>query len=259
VTFTAAAGNPEATVTIAGRGGTSAAVATAVGTTAVPVTVDSEDGTANTTYTVTVRRPGPDLPRDGATERPAAATLSTTSGWRTGLHDGTHDVAVNLWWGVNASVLVLYENDTEIARRDLRPATPAAQHATIPVTGRPNGTYVYTAELWNQAGITETAPVTVTVTDANPGKPVLSNDNWDGDGSYGVRTDMWWGTNATDYLLYENGNLVDTRRLDPATPAAQHAGTPVHGRPPGTYTYVVELRNPAGATRSAPMTVNVTR
>jgi hypothetical protein len=165
---------------------------------------------------------------------------------------------MNLWWGVNASVYNLYENGVEISRQSLTPAGLAAQSAVVAVTSRPNGTYVYTGELRNQAGRTTTSPVTVVVTDADPGKPTLSADNWDGDGAYTVSTDLWWGTNATQYWLYEDGELVDTRQLTAASPNAQHAATTVTGRASGTHRYVAELSNAAGTTRSDPLVVTVT-
>lgn len=97
----------------------------------------------------------------------------------------------------------------------------------------------------------------MTVTDASPGQAVLSNDNWDGDGSYAVMMNLWWGTNATEYRLYENGVLVDTQTLQAHTPDAQSAVTAISGKTPGTYEYEAVLRNAAGETRSAKMTVTV--
>ncbi|WP_433440454.1 carboxypeptidase regulatory-like domain-containing protein [Nonomuraea sp. CA-141351] len=259
VAFTPTALNPEAAITVQGQavasGAASAPIQVPVGDTAVAVKVVSEDGTADATYTIKVTRPEPGLPQDGATAPPARAALSTTSGRQYGLHDGTYDVTMNLWYGVNAGVFVLYENGKEIARRDLTPKTPSAQKATVAVTGRKNGTYVYTGELLNQAGRTATTSAKVVVTDANPGRPVLSSDNWDGDGDYTIRMNMWWGTNATSYRLYEDGVLVDTQPLDPATPAAQSAATVLTGRSPGRHTYVAELANAAGVTRGDPLTV----
>ncbi|MFC5823929.1 hypothetical protein [Nonomuraea insulae] len=207
----------------------------------------SEDGTADATYQIKVTRP-----HDGSTSPPARATLSTSGAW---LGDGSYDVTMNLWYGANAGVFILYENGKEIARRDLTLHTPSPQKATVAVTGRRNGVYVYTGELVNQVGRTPTTSVKVEVTHADPGEPVLSGDNWDGDGDYTIRMNMWWGTNATTYRLYEDGVLVDTRQLAPATPAAQSAATVLTGRPAGRHTYVAELVNEAGATSSEPLTV----
>ncbi|MGP4099566.1 carboxypeptidase regulatory-like domain-containing protein [Nonomuraea sp. KM90] len=257
--FTPTALNPKSAITVQGRpvpsGTASPAIPIPVGDTEIAIKVVAEDGTADTTYRVEVTRPEPELPQDGATAPPGRAALSTTSGWAHGLHDGTYDVTMNLWYGVNASVLVLYENGKEIARRDLTPDTPSAQKATVPVTARKNGTYVYTGELLNQAGRTATTPVKVEVTDANPGRPVLSSDNWDGDGDHTIRMNMWWGTNATAYRLYEDGVLVGTQQLAAATPAAQSAATVLTGRPAGPHVYVAELVNEAGTTRGEPLTV----
>ncbi|MFI7700294.1 carboxypeptidase regulatory-like domain-containing protein [Nonomuraea sp. NPDC049480] len=254
VAFTPTALNPKAAITVQDRpvaGGTKSPAITIPAEIAVKVV--SEDGTADATYTVKVTGPG--LPQDGATAPPAKATLSTTSGWENGLHDGTFDVTMNLWYGINGSVFVLYENGKEIARRDLTAKTPSAQKATVSLTGRANGTYVYTGELLNQAGRTPTASVKAEVTDADPGEPALSSDNWDGDGDYTIRMNMWWGTNATAYRLYEDGVLVDAQQLAAGTPAAQSAATVLKGRPAGTHTYVAELANAAGATRSDPLTL----
>ena len=38
---------------------------------------------------------------DGATAAPGQAVLSSNDGWDTGLKDGTFDITMNLWWGVN--------------------------------------------------------------------------------------------------------------------------------------------------------------
>ncbi len=221
----------------------------------IPVVVTAEDGTQATT-TLEVRR-APQLPQDGATRPPGRAVLSSTIGWTSGLRDGTYEVRMNLWYGVNASVFVLYENGVEIARRQLTPATPGAQSAVVAVTGRPNGSYSYTGELLNQAGRTATVPITVAVTDANPGKPVLSADNWDGDGTYTVTMNLWWGTNGTTVKLYEDGVLVDTRSLTAASPNAQRVSFVRAGMAAGTHRYEVELSNQHGSTRSDPLPVTV--
>ena len=102
-------------------------------------------------------------------------------------------------------------------------------------------------------------PVTVKVKDAAPGTPVLSADNWDGDGSYTLTADMWWGTNATSYRLYEDGVLISEGDMVANSPTAQRVTVPVSGRSVGKHTYRVEFVNAAGSTESKALTVTVKR
>jgi len=202
---------------------------------------------------------GDGFPRDddGATEPPAVGLLSSDNGWDTGLRDGDYTITMNLWWGSNASRVDLYEDGTLIASERLQPATPAAQSVAFPITGRTNGSHVYTAELINGAGRTTTAPLTVTITDAAPGQPVLSHDNWDRDGSFTVTADLWWGTNADRYRLFQGEQLVAEGDLTAATPAHQRVTYRAESLAPGRYVYRVEWINDAGTTESAPITVQV--
>ncbi|MEK0313883.1 chitobiase/beta-hexosaminidase C-terminal domain-containing protein [Cohnella sp. 56] len=193
-----------------------------------------------------------------ATDRPGKPALSSDNGYDTGLLDGDYKIAMNLWYGENGTLYKLYENDALIDTQRLTSATPAAQTAVTAIAGRTDGTYRYRAELINKAGVTTSDTLTVTVKDAKPGKPVLSANNWDGDGSYEVTMNMWWGTNAATYRLYENGELIDVRPLAGATPAAQSATTAISGRQAGRYEYKAELVNAAGATTSETLTVLVT-
>ena len=122
-----------------------------------------------------------------------------------------------------------------------------------------NNTYKYHCELINEYGITLSDVLTVNVTQANPGKPVLSNDNWDGDGNYKIKMDMWSGINGNTYKLYENGVLIDTQTLTNKTPGAQTSSTTITGRSIATYTYYCELINSAGVTKSETITIKVTK
>ncbi|MEN0084418.1 MAG: RICIN domain-containing protein [Leifsonia sp.] len=196
---------------------------------------------------------------DGSTAKPGQAALSNDNGWDTGLKDGDYNVVMNLWWGEEGSIYRLYENGTLIATKQLAFGGVGAQSASIPVHGKPNGTYVYTGELVNATGTTATTSTTVKVTDANPGTPVLSNDDWSGGGTYTVTANLWWGTNATSYTFYENGVAVGQGTLTASTPNAQTATLKVEGKDTGTYVYRVDFTNAAGTTSSKTMTVTVTK
>jgi hypothetical protein len=86
---------------------------------------------------------------------------------------------------------------------------------------------------------------------------VLSQDNRDGDGTFHIAMNMWWGTNATEYRLYENGVLIETNPLQAATPGAQSMVSAIFGRGVGTYEYRSELVNAYGVTSSDVLTVQV--
>ena len=94
-----------------------------------------------------------------------------------------------------------------------------------------------------------------------PGQPKLSSDNGHDngimDGSYRITMNMWWGNNGTDYVLYENGVLVDRQALKDDSPHAQSTVTGVFNKPNGTYEYVAELTNAFGTTRSDVLVVTV--
>ncbi|RLK48964.1 glycosyl hydrolase 53 family protein [Microbacterium telephonicum] len=196
---------------------------------------------------------------DRATAAPASGALSHDNGWDTGLQDGDYNIRMNLWWGQNASSFRLYEDGRLVATQALAYDGVKAQVVTVPIRGKGNGTYRYTAVLANTRGETTLAPLTVTVTAANPGAPVLSHDNWDGDGVFTVTADMWWGTNATAYRFFQDGALVAEGTLSPRTPQAQRAVLPVTAATPGRHVYRVEFVNAAGSTTSAPLIVTVTK
>jgi len=198
----------------------------------------------------------PSIPSAGVPGKPV---LSSNNGHTNGLLEGSYTVSMNLWWGENATSYKLYEDGVLIDSQTLTSASPQAQSAKTSITGKANGTYTYVAELTNSSGSTRSEVLTVQVAHAAPGKAVLSQDNWDGDGNYKVTMNLWWGTNATEYRLYENDVLIDTQALNAATPSAQSAATDLSGRANGTYTYRAELVNAAGVTSTETITVQVTK
>lgn len=202
---------------------------------------------------------GGEQPSTPAAEAPGKPVLSSDNGYTTGLFEGSYNVSMNLWWGENGSEYKLYENGVLIDTQKLTAATPSSQFAKTAITGKTNGTYTYVAELTNDKGTTRSDVLTVQVTNASPGKATLSQNNWDGDGNYSVSMNLWWGTNATEYRLYENDVLIDTQTLKAATPASQSAVTELSGRANGTYTYRAELINAAGVTSTETITVQVTK
>ncbi|MBB6732423.1 OmpL47-type beta-barrel domain-containing protein [Cohnella zeiphila] len=188
---------------------------------------------------------------------PGKPILSSDNGYDTGILDGSYTVTMNMWWGNNGDVYKLYENDVLIDTQTLTDDSPNAQSAVKSVSGRKNGIYRYDAELTNAYGTTRSDDLTVNVTQAEPTQPVLSNDNWDGDGNFNVNMNMWWGTNGATYRLYENGVLIDTQTLAGQTPQAQSAATAIVDRPAGVYEYRCEIENEAGSTSSEVMVVHV--
>lgn len=202
---------------------------------------------------------GGEQPSTPAAGAPGKPVLSSDNGYTTGLFEGSFNVSMNLWWGENGSEYKLYENGVLIDTQKLTAASPSAQSSKTAITGKANGTYTYVAELTNDKGTTRSDVLTVQVTNAAPGKATLSQNNWDGDGNYNVSMNLWWGTNATEYRLYENDVLIDTQALNAATPASQSATTELSGRANGTYTYRAELINAAGVTSTETITVQVTK
>ncbi|NYD67206.1 rhamnogalacturonan lyase family protein [Agromyces atrinae] len=199
------------------------------------------------------------VPADQATSKPGQGTLSNTSGWANGLHDGNFDVVMNLWWGTPGTLFRLYENGELIETRVLPATAGMSQTTGVTFDGKPNGRYEYTAELVNSKGSTATSSTVVVVNAANPGAPVLSHDNWDGDGAFTVTANLWWGTNATSYRFLLNGAEVGSGDLVARSPGAQRASVELSGIPVGTHTVTAVFANAAGETESAPLTVVVTR
>ncbi|MFP3464300.1 fibronectin type III domain-containing protein [Leifsonia sp. SIMBA_070] len=194
---------------------------------------------------------------DGATSAPGKAVLSSNDGWDNGLKDGTFDITMNLWWGVNGQLFRLYQDGTLVKSVRLPMVSPLGQQAVVHIDGLKNGTYTFTGGLENSKGTTATQPLTVKVTDASPGTPVLSAGAQRADGSFALSADLWWGTNATSYTFREGATVIGSGSLTAATPSAQHASVDVTGASAGTHTYTVTFTNKAGSTTSKQLSVKL--
>lgn len=223
----------------------------------VETTVKDEHGLAGTSSTAITVESTATEPESPAVRAPGTPMLSHNNGFVNGLLGGSYTVSMNMWWGENATSYKLYEDGVLVDSQKLTYNAPWAQFAQTKITGKTNGTYTYVAELANDKGVTRSQTLTVRVTDALPGKGVLSHDNWDVDGSYKVMMNLWWGTNAAEYRLYENDELIDTQSLKASTPLPQFAVTAVKGKASGTYTYRAELVNDAGVTTTNTIKVKV--
>lgn len=191
--------------------------------------------------------------------KPSTISLTHDNGWDNGIQDGKYNVKMDLWSGNNGKVYKLFEDDVWIDTKILPENSPSAQHVQTAIANKTNGTYRYVAELTNAFGTTRSSMLTVQVSQANPAKPVLSNNNWDGDGTYAVTMNMWWGTNGRTYNLYENGILIHTQELNDNSPNALSVAVNLANRAKGSYEYRGELVNYAGATSSDTMIVKVTK
>lgn len=92
-----------------------------------------------------------------------------------------------------------------------------------------------------------------------PAVPALSHDNYDGKASYQVKFDIWWGNNATSYVLYENDAAIAEGSLEANSPNAQSKSFPIEKTENGTYAYKIDVTNSYGTTSSNTISVNVTQ
>ncbi|MFP3714915.1 hypothetical protein [Puerhibacterium sp. TATVAM-FAB25] len=78
-------------------------------------------------------------------------------------HDGSYTLTASLWWGTNATAYRFLEDGVVVGAGTLTARTPSAQHASVRLTGKAPGSYVYTVELLNAAGATSSTPLVVDV------------------------------------------------------------------------------------------------
>ncbi len=83
-----------------------------------------------------------------------------------------------------------------------------------------------------------------------PAKPTLSVlQNWT-EGGYDIQWNKWSGTDASRWLLLENGKVIYTANLTASSDGQQSGSFAVRNPRYGVYSYQVILSNQAGETRS---------
>lgn len=110
-----------------------------------------------------------------------------------------------------------------------------------------------------------TVPVINAGATGAPAVPTLSHNQWGGDvdGDYDLTWNLYYGNNATSWMLYEKmgaGDYVVIRSgvLEDNTPHPQSGTVEIRGKTiAGTYTYYVELENAYGTSKSNTVSVIV--
>ncbi|WP_052302667.1 endo-1,4-beta-xylanase [Cellulomonas flavigena] len=120
----------------------------------------------------------------------------------------------------------------------------------------PTGAGYQSTSRWGVTRLVSSEPEPGPAT-GKPAAPVLSHDNWDGDGQFTVTSTLWWGQNAHTLTLLENGTPIATQRVVDATPGAQRASFEVAGRQNGSYSYEVVATNQHGSTTTRALVVRV--
>ncbi|HAH63460.1 MAG TPA: hypothetical protein DCL73_15345 [Treponema sp.] len=92
-----------------------------------------------------------------------------------------------------------------------------------------------------------------------PGTPSIEQTTWNGEATFGIKMNMWWGQNGTLVELYENGTKVQSATLTDNSPSAQSYTFTVSGKSNGAYEYVAKLTNRFGTTTSNTVKYTVTQ
>ena len=215
-------------------------------------TLNSDSSNVSNDLTVTVSKVLP---------KPLEATLSVNKATNNGDYVITASIPANS----NATSYKLYENNKVVKEGEV---TTSASNVTLDVKGKAKGTYTYKLEMINYDNTVPSKDLVVTVTDEElptdnatekPGTPFLSHNAWWGNtGNYTITMNMWWGENGSIWKLYENGQLISTKKLNySSSKAGQVDSVNISGKAKGTYTYKAELINSKGISESAEVTVTI--
>ncbi len=92
-----------------------------------------------------------------------------------------------------------------------------------------------------------------------PGNPFIEQSTWNGESSFAIHMNMWWGNNGTLVQLYENHNLIQSVELTDNSPNAQSYSFTLTNKANGNYKYQVKLSNSFGSSTSNAVNYTVTK
>ncbi|MGL4345640.1 MAG: glycosyl hydrolase family 18 protein [Cellulosilyticaceae bacterium] len=242
------------------------AVTAAANNFTIPVTKDAKG-----TYSYQVKLTGPQGAMDSNTvsvtvKEAAVAMPKQPSLSATAVTEGSYSVSGSVPAQSAATSYTLYENGTAIKTGSVNPTATSTTAVNQSFTNKAAGTYQYQLEVSNAAGTAVSSTVTVVVEKVTPpeptnkpGTPQIKQDRWNGEATYTIGFDMYYGQNGTEWKLYENGSLIHSASLADKTPAAQNGTYQITQTANGAYEYYVELVNKGGVSTSNKITVNVTQ
>ncbi|SHK67384.1 Carbohydrate binding domain-containing protein [Clostridium cavendishii DSM 21758] len=170
-------------------------------------------------------------------------------------NNGNYTLTVNIPTNNNASTFEVLENDKVIKKGTV---TQKGSSIEIPITSKENGKYNYKVKLYlsNQTTTSNIIVVTVDKNTLNPLVGKLKAKETTNLGNYTITVDIPTNSKATNYKLYENGNLFKEGTVNNSALSFTES---LQQKTIGTYSYTIETINASGKTMSSELIVNVVK
>ena len=220
--------------------------------TAYTITVSARDAAGNTSsassVTATTLDPVVDTEAPSVPSGIVVGTISTSSialSWTA----STDNVAVNGYEVLNGTTVLASSTGPAAVVSGLTADT--SYTFTVKAFDAASNFSAFSSSVTAKTLVVNDGPAT-----GVPGTPSLQQTTWNGESSFGMRMNMWWGNNGTLYELLEDGVVIHSEVLTDISPAAQSATVMINNKASGTYKYVARLTNSFGSSNSS--TVNYT-
>lgn len=217
---------------------------------------NSNGASASQLVTVNVKNPQ----QPGNTSLPSVPIVSHNN-WQ---NNPNYTISSDMWWGVNATSISLYENNSLISTKTLIDNSPSAQHAEWNITGKPNGSYSYYVKADNINGSVMSDVITVNVTKGIGGtspKPIaaiVTVDSTPNNGRYTITGQFPESSSANQYTLIENSKEVITGLLTPNKDKKDIIDIKAYtNKTSGTYVYKINVTNGVDTVSSDSLSVTV--